>query len=71
MCSISGKRLNFMLVLVLWLVGVENTIELKDLNVCLSESEKSCANIKVYQNLFKHLHYSRPAGSIFRYNNNM
>ena len=55
-----------MLVLVLWLVGVENFIDLKELNA-LSESEKSYANIKVYQNLFKYLHYSRPARTIFRY----
>ena len=40
MCSILGKRLNFMLVIVLWLVGVQNTIDLKNLNACLSESEK-------------------------------
>ena len=41
MYSILGKRLHFMLVLVLWLIGVQNTIDLKDLNACLSESKKS------------------------------
>ena len=35
MCYISGKMLHFMLVLVLCLFGVENTIELKDLNAGL------------------------------------
>ena len=37
MCWILGKRLDFMLVLVLYLVGIEeNTIDLKDLNAYLS-----------------------------------
>ena len=36
MCCISGKRLNFMLVLVLCLGGVENTIDLKELIPYLS-----------------------------------
>ena len=63
-----GEKIKFMLVHVLCLVEVENTIAFKDLNDYLSQAEKSCTDIKVCQNLFKYLHYSQQAGTIFRCN---
>ena len=62
------KKIKFMFVLVLCLVGVETTIVLKDLNTYLFQTEKLCTNIKVNQNLSKYLHYSQQAGTIFRCN---
>ena len=56
-----------MLVLLLYSVRVQNTIDLKDLNTYLSEIKISCANIKIYQNLSNCLCYFRPAGTIFKY----
>ena len=65
MCCISGKILNFMLVLVLCLVRVQNTIDFKDLNAYLSQIKRSCANIKVNQNLSNYLRYSWSAGTLY------